>query len=123
MTIVLFAADCGGGGNTPTNIEKSIYNQFIGGNYEKAATIMINNLDTTLSEEDKALYAEFMKKEKESHDAKGGVKSYDVVAEIISEDGLFATTETKIVFGDGSEDNNTTNYVKKDGVWKISSGK
>ena len=120
--IALFAVNCGGG-NTPADIEKSINSQIVAGNYEKAATITIDNLDTILSEENRELYVEFMKKEKESHDAKGGIKSCDIVTETISEDGLHAIVETETVFGDGSKDSNTTEYVKKDGVWKISGGK
>ena len=65
----------------------------------------------------------FTEKAKQSTEAKGGVKSFEVVEEKISEDGLSATVSTKVVYGNGTESTEQSKYVKKDNVWKLSMGK
>ena len=129
--VVLFTTNCGGsgsgGGNNPSNIEKSIYTQMQKGNYEKAAEIMLNNLDDskeTPSDEEKAQFLTALtEKAKQSAEAKGGINSFEITGENISEDGLTATVDTKVVYGDGTEKTETNKYVNKDGKWKLSMGK
>jgi uncharacterized protein with von Willebrand factor type A (vWA) domain len=124
--IAFFAAGCGGGSNSPAGIEKAIYSQLQKGNYEKAVEILADNLDgnKTPTAEEKAQFVKGLnEKAKQSTDAKGGIKSFEIVSETISEDGESAKVETKIVYGNGKEEPQTTKYVKKDGAWKISLGK
>jgi hypothetical protein len=127
--IAFFAVNCGGsgGGNTPASIEKAMYSQLQKGNYEKAVEIMVENLDNEdkeVSAEEKAQFvAAFAEKAKQSNEAQGGIKSFEIVEEVISEDGLSATVSTKVVYGNGKEDTNTSKYVNKDGKWKMSLGK
>jgi predicted SnoaL-like aldol condensation-catalyzing enzyme len=123
--VTVLVASCGGG-NTPSSIEKSIYSQMVSGNYEKAVEILADNLDSekTPSAEERAEFITgFTEKAKESAEAKGGLKSFEIVSEEIAEDGLSATVTSKIVYGDGSEDSPTSKYIKKDGKWKLSMGK
>ena len=121
-TIMLFAS-CGGGGNTPASIEKSMYQQFQKGNYKKGIDILMENLDATA--EQKAQFSAFFNDEKIKKEAEnsGGIKSFEIVKEEISEDGLSAVVETKIVYTDDTEKTQSTNYVKKDGKWYLSMGK
>ena len=92
------------------------------GNYEKAIKILMANLDAT--EKEKAQYGALITSDKLKEDAekKGGIQSFDV-SEKISDDGLSAVVTTKIVGKNGKTDTKTSNYVKKDGVWKISAKK
>ena len=131
--IAFFAVSCGGnkGANTgvkggPASIEKTIYAQLQKGNYAKAVEIMVENLDNikaSSAEETAQMLSAFTEKAKESNEAKGGVKSFEVLEEEISEDGLSAVVSTKIVYGNGEEKTETSKYVKKDGKWKLSMGK
>jgi len=121
--VVLFTANCGGGGgNTPASITKSMYTQMQKGNFDKVFEIMMDNMNITA--EQKQMLAAFMTPEslKEEMQKQGEIKSFDVT-EVISEDGLSATVETKIVYKDGKEDSETTKWVKKDGRWVMSMGK
>ncbi len=119
----LFMVGCGGG-NSPKSIEKKIAAELQKGNYEQALTVMFENLDTDnkqMSEITPEQMKEFAKKMEESNTAKGGIKSVEVLSETIAEDGKTATVESKTTYGDGTEDTQTTNYVKKeDGTWKMS---
>ncbi|MDR1740110.1 MAG: DUF4878 domain-containing protein [Bacteroidales bacterium] len=122
----VFAISCGGG-NSPKNIEKKIAAQLEKGNYEQAVTVMFENLDTDGNEASELTpeqMKEFAKKLEESNAAKGGIKSVEVLSETIAEDGKTATVESKTTYGDGTEETQTTNYVKKeDGTWKMSINK
>ena len=121
--IAFFTVNCGGGGNTPAGIEKSILTQMQKGNYDKAIEIMMAHLDATA--EQKAQLAAFINSEKLKAEAekKGGIASFEVIKEEISEDGLTATVETKTVYKDGKEKTDTNKYVKKDGKWLLSIAK
>ncbi|MDR2556355.1 MAG: DUF4878 domain-containing protein [Bacteroidales bacterium] len=116
---------------TPAGIEKAMYEELLKGNYEQAMTVYFNNVENmvfepldsniTLEDSRKEYITEFAKKTKESYDAKGGLKSYEIVKEEIFEDGNTAIVETKLVYGNGTEETDTTKYVKKDdGTWNIS---
>jgi uncharacterized protein with von Willebrand factor type A (vWA) domain len=125
-SFAMFVASCGGGGNSPADIQKSVYSQIQKGNYEKGVKILCDNLDgdKTPSAEEKMQFAKGLtEKAKQSIEAKGGVKSFEIVEEVISEDGASATVNSKITYGDGSTQEQSSKYVKKDGKWKIALGK
>ncbi|MDR1793025.1 MAG: DUF4878 domain-containing protein [Bacteroidales bacterium] len=125
--IALLLASCTGGGldNSPKSIEKAIYTQFQKGNYEKGAEIFFDNLakesgeEQPTAEEKAESIKAFTQKTKESFAEKGGIESFEIVKETFAEDGLTAEVETKFVFGNGTQDTTTTQYVKQDNVWKI----
>ena len=124
--IAFFIASCGGGDNTAAGIEKSIYSQMEKGNYEKAIEILIESIDSerTPSAEEKAKVLTALAEEaKQSIEAQGGIKSFEITGEDISEDGLVAIVTSKIVYGGGKEEFNKSKYVNKDGKWKLSMGK
>ena len=47
----------------------------------------------------------------------GGIASFEILSEEISEDGNSATVTYKQVFGNGTEDDGTQKMVKKEGKW------
>ncbi|MDR1699006.1 MAG: DUF4878 domain-containing protein [Prevotellaceae bacterium] len=122
--MALFTVSCGSGGNTPSSIEKSILAEMQKGNYEKAIEISLDNLDKEFSAEERKQFVEgFSEKMKQSDAALGGIKSFEIEREEISEDKNSAVVISKIVYGNGEEKNQTNQYVLKDGVWKLASGK
>lgn len=127
LAMVLSVVNCGGKSvNSPAGIEKSIYTQLHKGDYKKAAELLVDNLVSGKEEtpEEKVQFVKiFEQKAKQSVEAKGGIKSFEVEKEEIAADGLSAIVSTKILFNDGSEKTETTKYVKKDNAWKISMNK
>jgi hypothetical protein len=108
---------------TPSSIEKTLYDQIQKGDHEQAMTVLFDNLDTDEEEriEKEEFIAEFSQKSRESYEAQGGLKSYEIIAEEISENGDTARVQTKMIYGDGTADTNSTEYIRKhDGTWKIS---
>ncbi len=78
-----------------------------------------------IDKEKEQLAALFKEKGEKELNKQGGIKSYEIVSEEISEDGNTATVTVKIVYGDGTEKDNEKIKMKKDanGDWKISLGK
>ncbi len=110
----------------PAAIEKSIYKELQKGDYHQAAELLVSNLDTSeesTAEEKEQTIQLFAEKAQSSMEAKGGIKSFEITEEAISEDGLSAVVSTKVVYGDNTEKVEQTKYVNKDGVWKMSLNK
>ncbi|GAP72004.1 hypothetical protein SAMD00024442_21_55 [Candidatus Symbiothrix dinenymphae] len=123
---MVFGATSCGGAETPASIEKSIYAQFQKGDFEKGIELYfanLDNIDRDTPEEVAEAVKVFADKAKQTFEAKDGLKSYEVLEEIITEDGESARVTGKLIYGDGSEQEEKNQYVKKDGVWKIVSGK
>jgi len=126
-TIALFAANCSGGGSsTPSGVVKSFYSKVQKGDYEGALAEMYNNAIATATDEQKASVKDGDKekqikalaaKAKAAVEMKGGMKSYEVTDETISEDGQSATVSIKLVYGDGTNETEKMNCIKKDGKW------
>jgi len=121
--IAVTAVNCGGSGTSPADIEKAIYSQFQKGNYEAGIKIYFENSTAEKTEEQSEIIKAFAEKQKESFEAKGGIKKFEIIEETIDESGETAIVVTKITFGDGSEKEERNKYVKVDGKWKISAGK
>jgi hypothetical protein len=125
--IIVAAVGCGGlGGDTPTSITKSIYSQLQSGNYEKGIEVFTSYLDsdkTPTAEEKKQFIEGFSAKAKDTMDKKGGVKSFTIVNETISSDGISATVEAQVTYGNGKTEEEKLKFIKKDGQWKINLGK
>ena len=117
--IAVMAVSCGGAGNSPADIDKAIYSQFQKGNYEAGMKIYFENSTAEKTEQMDEMIKAFAEKQKESIEAKGGIKKFESI-ETIDESGEAATVATKITFGDDSEKEETNKYVKVDGKWKIS---
>ncbi|GHT49234.1 hypothetical protein AGMMS49982_02260 [Bacteroidia bacterium] len=123
---MVFGATSCGGAETPATIEKGIYAQFQKGDFEKGMELYFANLDNAgkqTPEEVAQAVKGFADKAKQTFEAKEGLKSYEVLEEVITEDGESARVSGKLTYGDGSEQEQKSQYVKKDGVWKIVSGK
>ena len=118
--IALAAVNCGGSGTTPASIEKSIYSQFQKGNYEKGIKLYFENLADAgaMGKQDEMISA-FAEKAKESFDAKGGIKDFEIIEERIDDSGEKAVVVSRITYGDGTEKEESNKYIKVDEQWKI----
>lgn len=48
-----------------------------------------------------------------------GIKSYEIISQEIAKDGKSATVKSKVVFGNGEENEDDVELIKVDEVWKI----
>ena len=126
ITVSLLMVSCGGGGGkSPADIEKGMWELVKQGKYEKAVDYWADNCDAKDSEQRlqlKGMASMNSEKQKQSTEEKGGLKDVKV-SETISEDGLTAEVDVVLTYGNGETEDKTTKYKKVDGTWKIDSGK
>lgn len=128
LITVLVGCSNGGGNKVPAQISKSLWEQVKKGNYEKAANIWIENAifdtDDPMTAEQKQQTVEALaEKMKESVEEKGGIKDFSIMKEAIDEEAGTAEVFYKVTYNDGTVLEESDNYRKVDGTWKINSGK
>lgn len=119
LTLVLAMCACGGG-KTPSAVA------------EKAITCLQNNDavgyvdlayipdEATNKEDQKAGLVDLVqKKVLKSLEEKGGIKSFEIVKEEISEDGNSAVVTTKFEYGNGETKESDMKLVKANDDWLI----
>jgi hypothetical protein len=116
-----FMASCGGGLKSPADVSKSFVEKIEKGDVG-AAVKMLDGADKATKEEVQKMEA-FLSEGSKELSSKGGIKKIEVISETISEDGMDATVDLKVTYGNGEEDDSTTKLKNIDGNWKISMGK
>ena len=124
MVVELFAFACGGS-STPGGVAVELYNLVAAGNYEKAADLIAYEGETSeaIAEQKAMITSLFKEKVGPQLEAKGGVKSVEVLSETLSEDGKQADVELKIVYGNDTEETEEVSLVLTDDGWKHSISK
>ena len=111
LLFVGFMVSCGPA--TPSDIAADSIEYIKAGDYES----YVNTFD--MSVEEKQQYREMCeKKVSKGLEQKGGITSYKVVSETISEDGTEATVEMLITYGNGESETTKFKFVKDGEVWK-----
>lgn len=99
--------------STPASITADCVEYVQDGNY----AAYVNTFNST--EEEKAQLQElFEKKGKELIEKQGGIESYEILEEKISEDGQKAVVTVKITYGNGEVDDSKFKFVKVNDEWK-----
>jgi len=127
MCLSLTSCDGGGsvsGGKSPSDIEMGMWKLVQKGNYQKAINYWMENSadeDAQGASKDqiKAMSSMFSEKMKQSMDEKGGLKDVKIESETISEDGMTARVEVLLIYGDGTTEEQTSEYIKVDSKWKM----
>ena len=125
LTVLVAAAaifmSCGGGSETPGDIQKKIYDKMISGDYD----YVIDKIDTKgeeISAEDREKLKKMFEMSAGQLEQKGGVKNIKIIKETMSEDGNSCVVEAEVEYGDGTTEPANSNFVKVDGEWKITVG-
>lgn len=122
VMIMGFATACGGGAsNSPGEAAKKFSELFADGKIDKALEMVQGYSEA--SEEDKEKFKMLFKEAHSQLEEKEGVKSIEIVKEEINEAGDEAEVTLKTVYGNGEEEESTSNLVKVDGKWKIAMDK
>ena len=115
--IVFILSACSSG--TPSDAAKEYGNYLMSGKYENIID-MIDKQGASKEEieEGKKLLMGMMQMVDGLVKQKDGYKDFKVISESI--DGDKAEVVTKIIYGNGEEDDNTLNFILKDGKWMLS---
>lgn len=113
--------------NSPRAVAEKALSYMQKENWEGYVDLMyITDKENKNNDKNKKEFVELLKdKGGKVIEKKGGIKSYEILSEEISEDGNTAIVKTKIVYGkDGLEENENIKLKKDDnGNWKIDLGK
>ncbi len=117
-SFVLFTTSCGtSSSSSPADISKDILKNAEKGNFDAIIDVFATN-GKELTAEEKAKLTAMLQMGQEEMKKKDGVKSVEVIEEVINEAGDKATVKMKVVYGNGDEDTQTNKFVMEDGKWK-----
>jgi hypothetical protein len=107
---------------TPGDVAKEYLGYVVTGDYEKLAVAVAVPGDVVAEDFEKQKEAFFTSLKEVAVnspiEAKGGIKSIDVVSETVSEDGNSAQVVLKQTFGNDETQEQTYNLVKQEDTWK-----
>ena len=117
-SFVLFTTSCGtSSSSSPADISKNIIKNAEKGNFDAIIDVFATN-GKELTAEEKAKLTAMLQMGQEEMKKKDGVKSVEVIEEVINEAGDKATVKMKVVYGNGDESTQTDKFVMEDGKWK-----
>ncbi|MGN0221187.1 MAG: DUF4878 domain-containing protein [Prevotella sp.] len=129
--VVLFAAvvvlnSCSGSDNSPEGIVNSALTKLQEKDYAGYVDLIrFSEPDAGKLEQKKTALLELVQKKfDKSMEQKQGLRSWEILSTEISESGDAAVVKVKLVYGDGSEDNQDIKVAKtEDGKWMVDAGK
>ena len=117
-SFVLLTTSCGtSSSSSPADISKNIIKNAEKGNFDAIIDVFATN-GKELTAEEKAKLTAMLQMGQEEMKKKDGVKTVEVIEEVINEAGDKATVKMKVVYGNGDEDTQTNKFVMEDGKWK-----
>lgn len=127
MLTVMVLAACSG--NTPTKVAEKSVKCLVDNDYKGYVDLIyFSDKDKENKEEQEQgkqqLAALLKDKAEKEYKKKGDIKSYETIAEEVSDDGNTANVKMKIKYGNGTEEDTDIKLRKdSDGNWKIDMGK
>lgn len=119
IALVLMVS-CSSSSATPGAALKGYVEELKAGNYEKfvEGIAFKDDLAAEQIQEQKAMWTSLLQeKTGKEFEKQGGLNGIEILSEEISEDGNSAVVTFKMIYGDGSEKEDSQNMVKKDGKW------
>ena len=117
-SFLVFTTSCGtSSSSSPADISKNIIKNAEKGNFDAIIDVFATN-GKELTKEEKTKLTTMLKMGQEEMKKKDGVKSIEVIEEVINEAGDKATVKIKVVYGNGDENTQTNKFVMEDGKWK-----
>lgn len=131
MAAVVLMAGCGSKTDTPSGVAEASIKCIMDKDYKGYVKLMTpaNAKEQAedkdkFKEEQKAMEALLKEKIDKSIEKKGGIKSYEILSEELNEAGDKAKVKVKMIYGDGSEDEQTVKTKKdENGKWLLDIGK
>jgi hypothetical protein len=122
VVLSVFVASCAAKKDSPADAAKNIASLFQKKNYTAIVDCIAFDENETPENiaAQKNLYENiFSEKAGESFDEKGGIKSYEVLEETISDDGTKASVKMQYNYGDGSSEEISNDFVRVNDKWMM----
>ncbi len=109
---------------TPSSIVEQYAKAMKGEDFEAVAELFYSEgSEEEIAENRKMITGLLEGKVKPEMDKNGGIESYEIGEEVISEDGQSATVEFALYFGNGDCESQKSELVNVDGTWYLDAGK
>jgi hypothetical protein len=127
IAMVLVTWSCGGAAtDTPTSVAEAAFKCIQEKDYKGYVDLMYfdESKGQDVEETKKQYEALLADKMDKLIEKRKGIESWEVISEEIAEDGMTAKVTTKIVYADGTTNEDKTKMIKtEDGKWLIDSNK
>ncbi|MFI3332894.1 MAG: DUF4878 domain-containing protein [Rikenellaceae bacterium] len=117
--IFAVALSCSSSSSTPSAVVESFAECMKSGDYETLSDLIYSDGSEESAQMKAAIVSVFKEKGAESIKDMGGIKSYQVVDEEISEDGQSAEVTLSVVYGNGETNEDTYDTMLKDDKWYL----
>lgn len=117
---------CSGANSNPTSVAEAAIKCVKNKDYESYVDLIYikERKGTSVEKQKQELHALLAEKGDKTIDKKQGIQSWEILGEEIAEDGNTAKVKVKIIYGDGTSDNQTIKTCKtEDGSWMLDLGK
>lgn len=124
--MIVVASCSSSSGDSPSKALNGYIEMLQSGDYEKFVEGFALGEDITpeQAEQQKAMLSGLVgDKVSKEYDKRGGLKGVEFITEEISEDGNSAVVTFKMHFGDGTEQEDSQDMVKRDGKWLMDADK
>jgi len=116
-SLAVFTTSCSSP-STPGDTLKEFSYAMEKGNAEKVISLIaIDSKEMTA--EDKEKLTALVGSAKDEIEKKGGIKSIDIIEEIIDEDGINASVKSKTTFGNDKVEEGSSKFLLMDGEWRV----
>ena len=117
---------CSGVNSSPTSVSEAAIKCMQDKDFEGYVDLMYvkEKKGKSVEKQKQELLALIAEKGDKMIEKKNGIQSWEIISEEIAEDGNSAKVNAKIIYGDGSSEDQTFKTCKtEDGKWMIDSGK
>lgn len=115
---------CSSPNSTPTSITEAYMDALQSEDYEAITELFyFDEANPEEAAEGKQMITSLISKVGPEMEKRGGIESYEIVSETISEDGESADVDVKVTYGNGNVENQTSETVQHDGKWYLHFGK
>ncbi len=117
----LFAAiiSCSSSSNTPSGVVEVLVKSMKSGDYKAVGSIIYTDGSEEAAQMKVAIVSMLEDKGAKTIEEMGGIKSYEITNEEISEDGESAEVTVNLVYGNGETKEDSYDTINKDGQWYL----
>lgn len=117
---------CSSPSSTPSGTTEAVYKAMQSGDYETFSKYVYAAEDLTpekAAEFRTGVSSMLEEKATKMYEKKGGLESFEILSEEISEDGTKAKVAVKTIYGDGSDQESNVPLIKQGDKWYVEIGK
>ncbi len=117
--LLAVVVSCSSSTSSPSDVVETLAKCMKSGNYDALSDVIYSDGSAESTQMKVAVVSMLQDKGAKTVEEMGGIKSYEILSEEISEDGESAEVAMKIVYGNGNVDEKDYDVIMKDGKWYL----